>query len=98
MVKHIYGSIDVLPTNNRPNVFVKELGLYVEHLKKEIENYSETITSMQQKKWATFKANLIKGIEYYQDLFNDTSYFLNERVTIQKQLKSYKLQVSQIEI
>lgn len=53
---------------------------------------------MQQKKWATFKANLIKGIEYYQDLFNDTSYFLNERVTIQKQLKSYKLQVSQIEI
>lgn len=98
MVKHIYGAIDILPTNNRPNVFVKELGLYVEHLKKEMENCSEAITTMQQKKWVTFKTNLIKGIEYYQDLFNDTTYFLNERVVILKQLKSYKLQVSQIEI
>jgi hypothetical protein len=98
MVKHIYGNTTILPNINRPNLFVKELGMYVNHLKNEIDNYTDEISTMQQKKWTTFKTNLSAGIEYYQELFKLSGFFTEEKSTIQKQLEQYQLQVSQIEI
>lgn len=89
MVKHIYGNTTILPNINRPNMFVKELGMYVEHLKKEINGYTDAITTMQQKKWTTFKTNLSAGIEYYQELFNLSGVFAEKRNKIQKQLEQY---------
>lgn len=98
MVKHIYGNTNILPENNRPNMFINELKMYVDHLKKEIINFSDTITNSQYKKWNTFKENLFKGVSYYEDLFVDSGFFKQELNTINSQLQKYKMMLSEIEI
>ena len=72
MVQHIYGNADVLTTTNRPNMFVKELTMYIDYLKNEIKGVSEEITAGQIKKWNAFKKNLGEGIDYYRTLFSTT--------------------------
>jgi hypothetical protein len=55
MVQHIYGNASVLNVTNRPNMFVKELTMYIDYLKNEIKGVSEEITAGQIKKWNSFK-------------------------------------------
>jgi hypothetical protein len=93
MVQHIYGYTSVLRTTNRPNLFVKELKMYLDYLKNEIREASDEITSAQIKKWNVFKNNLIEGIGYYQHLFSTTSFFKNETEEIQNQLEKYLSEV-----
>jgi hypothetical protein len=66
MVGHIYGRIDILNSVKRPNIFVNELILYSDYLKKEISNCS-TISANQIKYFQKFKTNLLNGIEYYRN-------------------------------
>lgn len=98
MVRHIYGYENVLPDERRPNVFINELKLYVDHLKNEIADFSEEITKSQVKKWESFKANLLKGIAYYEDLFAHTNYFRSKVDRIFSELKSYRSKIDQIQI
>ena len=98
MVKHIYGNANVMTDANRPNVFVKELRMYVEYLRNEISEYTNEISSGQIKKWNSFKNNLLEGIAYYQNLFDTTEFFKNERTKIQNQIEQYQMQLSEIEI
>jgi hypothetical protein len=98
MVKHIYGNANVMTDVNRPNVFVKELRMYVEYLRNEISEYTNEISAGQIKKWNSFKNNLLEGINYYQNLFDTTEFFKNERTKIQNQIKQYQLELSEIEI
>ena len=98
MVKHIYGNTNVMTDVNRPNVFVKELKMYVAYLKNEISDYNTEISAGQIKKWNSFKNNLLEGIKYYQDLFSNTDFFKDERAKIQKQIEEYQLELNKIEI
>ena len=98
MVKHIYGNANVMTDANRPNVFVKELRMYVEYLRNEISEYTNEISAGQIKKWNSFKNNLLEGIAYYQNLFDTTEFFKNERTKIQNQIEQYQLELSEIEI
>ncbi|MHA8062951.1 hypothetical protein [Aquirufa aurantiipilula] len=68
MVDHIYGRINILNTNNRPNLFVKELGLYVDYLKNELAESVENMNVKQERYLKTFKQNLLAGVEYYKSL------------------------------
>ncbi|PWK20709.1 hypothetical protein [Xanthomarina spongicola] len=88
MMQHIYGKASVLSNINRPNMFVKELKMYVDYLKNEIATISEDITSKQIKKWEAFKSNLFDGIAYYQELFVTT--ISDENKHIQEELQFYK--------
>ncbi|WP_027388790.1 hypothetical protein [Chryseobacterium gregarium] len=97
MVRHIYGNKNILPDNNRPNMFVNELKMYVEHLKKEIQNFSGALTNAQIKKWKNFKDNLLQGIGYYENLFRKTDFFSTDSRVIQ-QLEQSRLIISEIEI
>ena len=63
MIKHIYGKKEIENHTDRPNMFVKELGLYVSYLSNQINEAFE-ITPQQIKKWETFKTNLLNGIDY----------------------------------
>jgi hypothetical protein len=90
MVKHIYGNASVLGNNERPNVIINELKMYMDYLKKEINTFSEEITAPQVKKLKTFKSNLNEGIEYYQSLIANNNWFENSKQNIEKQLKQYK--------
>ncbi len=98
MVKHIYGNANVMTDANRPNVFIKELRMYVEYLRNEISEYTNELSAGQIKKWNSFKNNLLEGINYYQNLFDTTEFFKNERTKIQNQIKQYQLELSEIEI
>ncbi|MBP8032960.1 MAG: hypothetical protein KAZ71_00100 [Bacteroidia bacterium] len=68
MVDHIYGRLNVLNNLNRPNIFVNELQLYFDYLKKEIEDQYQVITEKKLTYFQTFKTNLLKGIDYYEEL------------------------------
>ncbi|SHL22737.1 hypothetical protein [Flavobacterium saccharophilum] len=98
MVEHIYGNKSILRANNRPNLFVKELKMYVEYFRNEIETISGEITSNQLKKLNSFKANLLEGIEYYHNLFESTFYFKSETEKIKYQIDFYKLELTSIKI
>jgi BMFP domain-containing protein YqiC len=74
MMHHIYGTKNIENHENRPNMFVKELELYVTYLTNQINDTLE-ITAQQIKKWETFKTNLTNGISYYKALFTDASTF-----------------------
>lgn len=102
MVKHIYGNTNILPDNNRPNMFINELKMYVDYLKKEIADTSVQITQSQTKKWNAFKKNMLEGVEYYQNLFNTSAFFKQGLQTINLQLQEYRqiliaLEIHQIE-
>lgn len=47
-------------------MFIRELSLYVDHLRKEIEEYSMNLSSRVPKYFREFKDNLLSGIEYYR--------------------------------
>ncbi len=98
MVQHIYGNANIISDKNRPNMFVKELKMYVDYLKNELANCSEAITSAQIKKWQTFKNNVSVGIEYYENLFLNSNYFIETQAIILEQLNFYKLELNRVEI
>ena len=98
MVSHIYGNKSILRTDNRPNLFVKELKMYVDYFRNEIDNISGDITNAQLKKWNTFKTNILEGIEYYQNLLSPASYFKNDLNKIKKDFDFYRLELNEIRI
>ncbi|MET3535724.1 hypothetical protein [Chryseobacterium limigenitum] len=98
MVQHIYGNTNILPDNARPNMFINELKMYIDHLKKEVSDFSGTVTKSQDKKWKTFKENLFEGISYYESLFTRSNFFQSELNTINNQLQHYKMMLSGIEL
>ncbi|WP_072876954.1 hypothetical protein [Flagellimonas taeanensis] len=96
MLKHIYGNSSVLSSTYRPNMFVKELKMYVDYLKNEIESISDEVTTKQIKKWESFKSNLFNGIAYYQELFRDLMCF--ESANIQNELQFFKEELMAVAI
>ncbi|MFY9153524.1 MAG: hypothetical protein WAO52_16020 [Prolixibacteraceae bacterium] len=69
MVDHIYGRTNVMERSDRPNLFVKELSMYVEYLSGKIEETIKPFSDKQKKHFVTFQENLNKGVEYYKELF-----------------------------
>ncbi|RKR10728.1 hypothetical protein C8C83_2407 [Flavobacterium sp. 90] len=98
MLGHIYGNKSILRTENRPNVFVKELKMYIDYFKNEIDSISGEITNAQLKKWNTFKANILDGIEYYQTLLSPAIYFKEDLNKIKRDFEFYKSELAQINI
>ncbi len=68
MVGHIYGQAKVALSAHRPNMFMKELSMYITHLREKMEAVTEATTDRQLKNLAEFHANLMDGIAYYQEL------------------------------
>lgn len=97
MVRHINGYESVLAEGYRPNMFIKELQLYVDYLKEEIEKTIE-VTKKNIKKWETFKANLLEGIAYYNSIFEQTTFFESDKNVLQDELCYYQQQITNIEI
>jgi hypothetical protein len=68
MVDHIYGRKNILNTLQRPSLFINELNLYVDYLKKEITKNIDAYTAKQEKQLQNFRTNLLSGIAYYKSL------------------------------
>lgn len=71
MVGHIYGRLSLLKESDRPHMFIRELLLYVEHLKSELSRFADGVNVRKASYYTEFKKNLIEGINYYQDRFLD---------------------------
>jgi hypothetical protein len=98
MVRHIYGNFNVMTDPNRPNLFIKELKMYVDYLKNDIKNISSEINASQVKKLKAFKSNLLEGIAFYQNFFANTHYFENSINEIQNQLEYYTKELVGVEV
>ena len=71
MVDHIYGKTNVITRTDRPNMFIKELNLYIDFLKNKIEETKAAASDKQHKYLLTFVENLKTGISYYDELFSE---------------------------
>jgi hypothetical protein len=69
MVSHIYGKSNVISHPKRPHVFVKELGMYVDHFKEKIESFEWPLNKAELKFIKTYESNMREGISYYKNLF-----------------------------
>jgi hypothetical protein len=95
MVSHIYGKLNLLNDPNRPNLFVNELNLYVEYLKKDISKQIHEMNDKKAKYFVKFKEQIENGIEYYKQLIpkitDQTEVYrkkmLNELLEIEEKLQ-----------
>jgi len=98
MVDHIYGKINLIDLP-RPNIFLKELGLYVQHLQEKIEQVQFPLSKKAEKGIASFKENLQKGISYYKEL---TAYMSTEteafKENFNQELEKYLLMIDKLEL
>lgn len=69
ITNHIYGRTNVITRSDRPNMFIKELYIYIDYLKNKIEETKEAVTERQKKYLSTFTSNLKEGIAYYHSVF-----------------------------
>ena len=71
MTDHIYGRANVIARTDRPNMFIKELNLYLDYLKNRIDESKDSMNKKQEKYLLAFSKNMEEGINYYHNLFND---------------------------
>lgn len=71
MVGHIYGRLSLLTNSKRPHMFIRELKIYIDHFRKEMERYSLKLSTRTPKYYREFKENLFKGIEHYRRTANE---------------------------
>ncbi len=98
---HIYGRANVISRDDRPNMFVKELTIYIDYLKNKIEEAKDSINKKQENYLTTFVKNLNEGIAYYESLFSaSTETFKETKSMILDDLNSSrnKLQLLHAEI
>ena len=68
MVSHIYGRLSLLTNPDRPHMFIRELSLYVDYLRDELQRASDGLLDKTTKSFQEFKQNLNDAIEYYKSL------------------------------
>jgi hypothetical protein len=101
IIDHIYGRTNVITRADRPNVFVKELNIYIDYLKNKIEETKISMSDKQQSYLLTFASNLQKGKDFYEQLFkNVKGVFEDTKSTVLKDLENSEkaLQLLYLEI
>lgn len=78
MMQHIYGESSLIKRTDRPNMFIKELKIYIDFLKGKIEEVQGSITDKQISYLSTFTTNLHEGISYYQTIFGRANKVFND--------------------
>ena len=70
MTKAIYDESTKITCKGRPNMFIKELNIYIEYLKEKLEENTSLLTTKQLKYFKGFGKNLKEGLNYYYTLFS----------------------------
>ena len=69
MVGHIYGKNKITDDPNRPNMFIKELKMYVDHFREKVEEMTWPLNRPNAKFIKTYEKNMILGLAYYKKLY-----------------------------
>ncbi|HEX7367541.1 MAG TPA: hypothetical protein VF273_10620 [Pelobium sp.] len=97
MVNHVYGKINLLEGVKRPHIFINELKLYIDYLRKDIEANLQIMNAKKEKSLNNFVAQLQNGINYYKDL---ASNFLKmnsiSKADFENSLKEFELKLMEI--
>ena len=104
MINHIYGRENVISRTDRPNMFIKELYLYLDYLKSRIDDSRDAMTKKQEKYLLTYSKNMEEGINYYHTLFNGLKYkfedtkqgILNDLEASKNILQNLHLEIEQL--
>lgn len=88
MTDHIYGKKSVIERTDRPNMFIKELNLYIDFLQKKLEIAKTAMDKKQERYLTKFTKNLEEGILYYNNLFGTVKDTFEEtKSTVLKELE-----------
>jgi len=99
MIDHIYGKINIMMRKDRPNLFIKELGLYIDYFRNLSYSFSIHSTDIQKKQLINFRDNVNEGINYYKDLFeNLKTNFQDMKENILKELELFEIEFNNIDI
>jgi hypothetical protein len=96
MVGHIYGRISLLKDVDRPHMFVREIDLYIEHLRSELKRFALGIRTRKINYYVEFKENLLHGIDYYENQFKKFVHENQERFV--EEMQALKLRVEAIDV
>ena len=104
MADHIYGKHNIIERNDRPNMFVKELGLYLDYLQSKISESKTVFDKKQERYFMKFTNNLESGISYYKTLFgtmqndfeNTRTIILNELTKGENRLQLIGLEIEKL--
>jgi len=66
MVGHIYGRNNVRAENNRPNMFIKEAWMYIDHFRETTLKMEWPLNRKDTKFIKTYEQNMILGFAYYK--------------------------------
>ncbi len=99
MVDHIYGRLNIISFKDRPNMFIKELQLYVSYIKEKIdENYTEQ-SEKQAKYIEKFLSNLSDGVAYYEQLFEEVKNQIGDAGNkALSELNNLKIELNQLSV
>ncbi len=85
---HIYGRNNVISRTDRPNMFIKELQIYMDFLKNKLEDAKVLMTKKEEKYLKTFTQNMKEGISYYHTLFSNLKHgFKDKKLSVLKELE-----------
>jgi hypothetical protein len=98
MVDHIYGRKNIIKRDDRPNMFLKELMLYIDYLEKKIAGSPKPASAKQSDYFIQFKNNLSDGISYYRELYKtQKARLVNAKTTFLKELSILKEKLDDIQ-
>jgi len=99
MVDHIYGKTNVIKRKDRPNMFMKELTIYVDYLKTKLDETARPWSEKQEEYFSTFRDNLGKGIQYYKELFSNVKLNLKDKkAKLIAELENYEAQLKNLPV
>lgn len=106
IIGHIYGKSQNIVRQDRPNMFTKELQVYIDYIQDKITASKNGIAAKDKRYFGKFIGNLKEGIAYYQDLLNTTknafedskSIILNDLSLGLLSLQKLNLQVDLLEV
>ncbi|MGE5430926.1 MAG: hypothetical protein ACM3QX_07630 [Syntrophomonadaceae bacterium] len=91
MADHIYGRINLITHPDRPNMFVKELSLYVDYFFKKASESLKPYPAQTETFLKTFRTNLLEGIKYYKGMIpNITEETEKVRQTMHEELLKFE--------
>ncbi|MFK5972417.1 MAG: hypothetical protein QM485_03970 [Flavobacteriaceae bacterium] len=91
MTDHIYGKKSVIERTDRPNMFIKELNLYIDFLQNKLEVAKTAMDKKQERYLTKFTKNMEEGIQYYNNLFgNLKDTFEETKSTVLEELEKGK--------
>ncbi|MBD97415.1 hypothetical protein CL648_01255 [bacterium] len=65
MIDHIYGRVSIMHDALRPNVFIKEIDLYIRYWVDQVNLSMHALDNRKKTYFINFKDNLLAGIDYY---------------------------------